>query len=247
MNKFISLALTLGATFSAIAASEMPKFDIKPIGKGVYQHTSYQDVPGFGVVGSNGLVVIENQKAYIVDTPWSVEDTKTLVDWIQAQHAEVKASLSTHYHEDRTAGIAWLNEHGIATYASSLTNQILSQKGKPKATHEFRSEREIHVAGSNLEVLFPGGGHTKDNVVVWIPNQKMLFGGCFIRSNGAKSLGNLKDATVSTWYQSLEKVTATYPDIQFVVPGHGESGTSALISNTKQLVEAKLHADQTSH
>ncbi|WMN59594.1 subclass B1 metallo-beta-lactamase [Pseudoalteromonas xiamenensis] len=247
MNKFISLALALSATFSVVAAPEMPKFDIKPIAKGVYQHTSYQAVPGFGVVGSNGLVVIEDQKAYIVDTPWSVEDTEALVDWIEAQQISVKASLSTHYHEDRTAGIEWLNEHGVATYASSLTNQILSQKGKPKATHELRSDREINVAGSTLEVLYPGGGHTKDNVVVWIPNQKMLFGGCFIRSNGAKSLGNLKDATLNTWYGSLENVTATYPDIQFVVPGHGESGTSALISNTKQLVEAKLRADQKAH
>jgi len=36
-----------------------------------------------------------------------------------------RAGMSTHFHLDRSAGIAVLNEHSIDTYASQQTNQLL--------------------------------------------------------------------------------------------------------------------------
>ncbi|MBV1911615.1 MAG: hypothetical protein KUG78_20150 [Kangiellaceae bacterium] len=70
----------------------------------VYLHVSYKTVAGYGVVGSNGLIVIDGKDAYIFDTPWTEEDTGKLVDWIQEKGYQVISSISIHSHADRTFG-----------------------------------------------------------------------------------------------------------------------------------------------
>jgi glyoxylase-like metal-dependent hydrolase (beta-lactamase superfamily II) len=86
-----------------------------------------------------------------------------------------------------------------------------------------------------LEVFYPGAGHTKDNVVVWIPSAKVVFGGCLIRSLNSRGLGNLSDAYPEEWGKSALAVKETYPDSLIVVPGHGKRGDRSLIDHTINL------------
>ena len=84
-------------------------------------------------------------------------------------------------------------------------------------------------------MFYPGAGHTQDNIVVWLPKQKILFGGCFVKSIHSKNLGNMEDASVKDWPKSIQKVINKYPNIKIVVPGHGKVGDVNLLKHTAQL------------
>lgn len=107
--KYFFLLILMAVT---CAANELR---IQEIDTGVYLHTSYKMVDGYGLVDSNGLVVINGHNAIIVDTPWSRGDTRNLLLWIESKGLQVEAAVSTHFHEDRTAGIQVLNAVSIPT------------------------------------------------------------------------------------------------------------------------------------
>ena len=211
------------------------KLQIKKIKEGLYKHTSYKRYDAYGWVDSNGLIVIKDKQAVIIDTPWSETETAELAQWIETKGFTLKASISTHFHEDRTAGIAWLNKQAIPTYASELTNNILESKNQTKASQEFK-EKKFNMFGSLLEVYFPGEGHTIDNLVVWLPDHKILFGGCLVRSLDWQSLGNAADANVTQWADSIRNIQNTFPSIDFIIPGHGEMGGDDILSHTIKMV-----------
>jgi glyoxylase-like metal-dependent hydrolase (beta-lactamase superfamily II) len=71
------------------------------------------------------------------------------------------------------------------------------------------------------ELFFPGAGHTYDNIVVWLPKEQILFGGCFLKSVTSPDLGNVADASVPDWADSLGRARRQYPAARIVVPGHG--------------------------
>ena len=48
-------------------------------------------------------------------------------------------------------------------------------------------------------------------------------------------MGNVADAYVKEWPVSLNNVLKRYPDIQTVIPGHGEWGDVHLIKHTIEL------------
>lgn len=207
---------------------------IKAIDAGVYLHTSYKLVNGFGWVDSNGLVVVNNKQAVIVDTPWSEVDTAELLSWISAQGLMLEASISTHFHEDRTAGIALLNSKSIPTYTSELTDEILKSKDLPRGSEVFTGD-SLQLLGGLIEVYYPGAGHTKDNLVVWLPEKSMLFGGCLVRPMAWSSLGFTGDADISQWVHSVSKVQAKYPGVEKIVPGHGMLGDQTILKHTIEL------------
>ena len=223
-----------------VANEELPGLEIEEIKQGVFLHKSYSKVEGWGLVSSNGLVVVSDGKAFIIDTPWSASDTKKLVDWIHSKKFELMGSISTHSHEDKTAGIKWLNDNSIATYASVLTNQILKQQGKEQATHSIEGDT-FGLMDGLLEVYYPGGGHTLDNIVVWLPKSTILFGGCFIRSLESSGLGYIGEAKIEQWPKSAENTITRYSGAKIVVPGHGQIGGVDLLKHTKILAETAFN------
>lgn len=217
----------------------MPELQIEKIDEGVFLHQSYSHVNGFGLVSSNGLVVVDDGQAFMVDTPWSVQDTQKLVEWILDNKYQPLGSVSTHSHEDRTAGIEWLNSQSIATYATKLTNDRLKAENKVLAKFTL-NQNEAILANGLLEVFYPGGGHTLDNAVVWLPKSNILFGGCLVRSLESKGLGYTGEAHINQWPGSAEKVRIKYPAAKWVIPGHGKMGGLGLLKHTIKLAEAAL-------
>lgn len=242
MQKYLLFTiLALSFSCSLLADRQNGKLEIKPLLDNVYLHISYKEVEGYGMVGSNGLIVIDNNKAFIIDTPWTTKDTEQLLKWISDNGYQLESSISTHSHEDRTGGIGYLNSQSVDTYTSTLTNSILAENVKPLAKYTF-SENDFSLSKGLVEVSFLGEGHTKDNLLVWLPKQKLLFGGCLVRSEKGKSLGYVGEASVELWEGTMDKVLAKYPDAQLVVPGHGKRGDRELLKHTKALARAAASA-----
>lgn len=72
-----------------------------------------------------------------------------------------------------------------------------------------------------VELWLPGAGHTRDNVVVWLKQRRVLFGGCFLKSVTSPDLGNITDAVVPAWAGSVTRARQRYSEARIVVPGHG--------------------------
>ncbi|MCA9711341.1 MAG: polysaccharide deacetylase family protein, partial [Myxococcales bacterium] len=98
------------------------------------------------------------------------------------------------------------------------------------------------LAGVELEVLYPGPGHSPENLVVWLPAHRVLFGGCLVRPWESRSLGNQADAEPRAWGPSIRAVRERYGSAATVVPSHGAPGGPALLDHTLALVDGAQSA-----
>ncbi len=228
--------LMLFSGYIIISTASAQELEISELSEGVYLHKSFPRVGGFGLVDSNGLLVVEGGDAYIVDTPWSEADTKGLLDWAEQAGFSVKAAVVTHFHRDRTAGLELLNQRGIPTYAFALTQSILEERGEPLASEVF-SSANYSMAEGLIETFYPGAGHTHDNLVIWLPKHQVLFGGCMLRSLAWQSLGNTADASIDQWHKSISHVLAKPYNAELVVPGHGDPAGGEILYHSLELAK----------
>jgi metallo-beta-lactamase class B len=230
--------------------ARIPQVDSMTLGEGsdrveltrlsdrVWIHTTWFEWSG-EMVPSNGLAVITNKGAVLVDTPWTEPQTAVLVDGLAREFKSktVKAIIS-HAHPDRCGGIAELHRRGIETLGTALTGDLAEEQGYERPTRMIPPGGEsLPVGGTTFEIWFPGSGHTADNLVVWLPKDKILFGGCLVKELAARSPGNTADAVMSEWGPSIRRLSARYPDAATVVPGHGLHGGRELLAHTEKLVE----------
>ena len=66
--------------------------------------------------------------------------------------------------------------------------------------------------------------------------QKMLFGGCLIKSLDSTNMGYTGEADMKAWPLTLNKLQQQFPQVNLVIPGHGASGDMSLVSHTMALI-----------
>lgn len=209
----------------------------------VYVHTSFQEYSGVAVP-SHGLLVSTAEGAVLIDTGWGNEPTAQLLAWIKANLKQsVKVCIPTHFHDDKMGGISVVQAQGIPIVSSQRTAILAAahQKGTPDIT--FASDTAFTIGGQRFEVHYPGGGHTADNVIVYLPQQKILFGGCFVKDEQAKTLGNIADADLQSWPVAIRRVQQRYPKAKVVVPSHGPWGGRSLLRHTLSLLQKQGKAN----
>jgi metallo-beta-lactamase class B len=206
-----------------------------------YIHTSYMKLPGYGRVPANGLVYFTRDSAYIVDTPWNDAQTRELIFWIRKNlDVNIAGVIVTHSHNDCMGGLNEIHRRGIKTYSSELTSEIAARNKLPVPENTFGQILRLGTEGSEIVAGYYGAGHTADNIVVWVPSEKILFGGCLVKTFGARDLGNISEADLDRWPHTLKKLLELYPGAKVVIPGHGSHGGIELIRHTIELLK---HAD----
>jgi metallo-beta-lactamase class B len=95
------------------------------------------------------------------------------------------------------------------------------------------------LGNEKFELFYPGAGHTVDNIVVWLPRQQILFGGCLIKSELAKDLGNVAEADVKEWSRSIHRVMEKFPIARVIIPGHYSWDGFGLLQHTLNLLIKK--------
>jgi glyoxylase-like metal-dependent hydrolase (beta-lactamase superfamily II) len=185
------------------------------------------------------MYLVTNKGVVMFDTPWDTTQFQPLLDSIEARHhKKVILSVSTHFHEDRTGGIDFLKAKGVKTYSSRQTYDLCKQRGEKQAEFYFTKDTTFKTGNYDFQVFYPGPGHAPDNIVIWLPKEKVLYGGCFVKSMEATNLGNLSDANLQEWPLSIHKVLNKFPSPAYVIPGHDGWQDNQSLQHTLQLLKA---------
>jgi glyoxylase-like metal-dependent hydrolase (beta-lactamase superfamily II) len=109
----------------------------------------------------------------------------------------------------------------LQTQLRVTENNYASQKElrptPPNVT--LTTQLTLHRGAREIQIRFLGRGHTAGDVVVYLPNEKLVMTGDFLTSG----LSNMSDAYLDEWAAALDVLKTL--DFDTVLPGHGEAFT----------------------
>jgi metallo-beta-lactamase class B len=201
-------------------------------------HVSTATSPTFGTYTSNGVIYIDGKDAVIMDTPSNDELSAQLLDWFEKEYkaVKVKAIVVNHFHDDCLGGLKEFHKRGIKSYSTKLTAELAQKDSVEVPQNTFTDVLKLKVGKSKIINTYQGEAHSRDNIVSWIPKEKILFGGCMVKAVNA-SKGNLSDANQKEWPTTISKVKNMYKEARIVIPGHGEYGGLELLDYTIKLFQ----------
>lgn len=214
---------------------ESDTLKIDRLTKNTFIHTSYLQTEDFGKVPCNGMIVIDRGEALIIETPTNNKDSKELLDYIEnTLKCKPIGVVADHFHADCLGGLAEFHSRNIPSYAHSLTLEFAARDSVTIPQNGFENKLELTVGSIVVINEFLGEGHTRDNIVNYVPKDRILFGGCLVKAMSANK-GYLGDANVSDWSATVERVKSTYQKSKVVIPGHGDYGGTELLDYTIEL------------
>lgn len=232
------LLLSLMLPCSSYAQKKQKSLEITPLGGDFYVYTTYGTLDDGTRYPSNSLYVVTDKGVVMVDVPWDTTQTLPLLQLIEKRHhKKVIMSVSTHFHADRTAGLDILESQGVKTYATQQTRELCQGKAGRQAAYLLPQDTTFDWGNHKMQIFYPGPGHAADNIVVWFPGDKVLYGGCFVKSVESTGLGNVEDADIAAWPASMRKVQQAFPQPRFVIPGHGSFKSTKSLDRTLELLK----------
>lgn len=205
----------------------------------VWIHTTTKILDGdTGYYPANGAIVVDGDRSLLVDTGWLPHQTVQILDaWKKLGKPPITQALVTHFHEDRLGGIPALHARAIPAFGNPLSIGLAIDNGfaPPRPLHDLE---KLPVTFGNVEAYYPGEGHTIDNIVVWVPNDRVLFGGCLVKSVTATGLGYIADSEIAPWPQTMRTLAAHYQNSAHVIPGHGTIAGNSIAHTLKLATQA---------
>lgn len=215
------------------------------------------------------VVKASDNNVVLIDTPYTNEATELMLQFIGKEFKPKQiTAILTGFHIDNLGGTGSLLKHRITVYGSDRTCSLIDERSAQtrqqlllwlkspeqdrfrkvyaemtfeKPDHVFPIEKGLFLKKGKLsfDVYFPGESHSPDNLVVYIKELNLLFGGCMIKSSESPNLGFTGDANMNEWPISVRKVQEKYPDIHDVIPHHGNWGDISLLQHTLDLFQAQ--------
>lgn len=225
---------------SGNVSAQEAKLKITRLAGDFYIYTTYSEYKG-SRIGANGMYVITREGAIIIDSPWDTTQFQPLLDSIKVKHNKTAVMcIATHFHEDRTGGLEYYRKLGIKTYTTRKTDELSKQRGMKRAEFLIDKDTVFAVGQYSFQTIYPGKGHAPDNIVIWFDKEKILYGGCLIKSVADDNLGNLGDASVNDYAKTVKNVQAKCRNPKHVIPGHNDWSNSKAVEHTlKMALELK--------
>ncbi len=225
-------------TIAAFSQQQPFKISIQHLTGNCYLFISYGLANG-APFPANGVYVVTNDGVVVIDTPWGEDETQQLIDSVyRRHHKKIILSISTHFHADRTGGIDVFKKASVKTYSSQQTLALCKKSGNKQAAYTFTNDTTFNIGGTTIQTYYPGEGHTKDNIVVWLPKQKVLVGGCLVKSTETENIGNVADANVAQWPQTIKNVMVKYPGAKYIIPGHQGWASLNSLKHTLEVIKS---------
>ena len=200
-----------------------------------YVFTTFNSYKGERI-SANGMYLVTNDGIVMFDTPWDTTQFQPLLDSIETRHHKrVVLCIATHFHEDRTGGLQYYAQQGIKTYTTKQTDKLSKKRGMKRAGFLMDKDTVFRVGQYSFQTYFPGPGHAPDNIIIWFEKEKILYGGCLVKSVEYNDLGNLADASVKEYATTIKNVQAKCKKPQYIIPGHGDWTDTNSLNHTLQM------------
>jgi len=236
MKPFAILSIVLFSISRTAGQVPGPGLIISHLTGDFYVYTTFGFFKG-NPVPSNSLYMVSSDGVVLFDTPWDSTQFKPLLDSIQNRHGKkVIMCISTHFHADRTAGLEYYSSLGIKTYTTKQTDQLSKQRHQKRAALLIYKDSTFNVAKHTFQTYYGGQGHSPDNIVIWIDKERILYGGCLVKSTDATNLGNLSDANVKNWSATILNIQHRFKNPYYIIPGHGDWLSKESLTHTLDLI-----------
>lgn len=240
MKSFLLVLSIVVFTFSSVGQASDKKMEIKHLTDNFYIFTTYHTYKDI-LFPSNGMYLVTDEGVVLFDTPWDTTQFQPLLDSIKFKHkSDVVMCIATHSHEDRTAGLDYYKQLGIKTFTTKQTDDLCQIHNEPRAQYVIEKDTTFTYGKYSFQTFYAGQGHTPDNIVIWFEKEKILYGGCLIKSTDATDLGNLADANVNEWSTTLRNIKNKFKNPKFIIPGHQSWKSKKSLDHTAKLVRKHL-------
>jgi metallo-beta-lactamase class B len=202
-----------------------------------YVYTTYNLYKG-DKIPSNGMYLVTSTGVVLFDTPWDTTQFQPLLDSIKLKHSKsVVLCIATHFHDDKTAGLEYYRQLGIKTYTTALTDELSKKNNKKRAEFLITKDTVFSIGKYSFQTYYPGPGHTEDNIIVWFKKEKILYGGCLIKSADDEDLGYLGDANKTEYASTVKNVQEKCQRPKYVIVGHGDWTNVKSLEHTLSMAE----------
>jgi glyoxylase-like metal-dependent hydrolase (beta-lactamase superfamily II) len=254
----------VGKPFASSADLSVKQQRLEVLGDGVYALTAEGDPNISAIEGEDFLVCVEALATPVAARRW-------LTRLREHTDKPVRYLVLSHYHAVRVLGAsafdadvvvssqqtkALIAERGEADWASELGRMPRlfeepdSIPGLTWPTLTFRDTLTIDLGGDRGEVVlrYLGRGHTEGDIVIWLPQQRILFAGDLVESQAALYTG---DAFHFDWSTStLDEIARL--GAEHLVGGrgaiaHGRAQVRAAIDQTRAFLDTMIRTVGAAH
>ena len=198
--------------------------------------------------GGNSTVIIGDKGVIVVDAKTTPPQGKELLDDIaKITPKPVNTVILTHSDGDHVNGLASFPA-GITIIAQENNKkeqeEALSKggRGAPPADHlptrvVSKNKENVKIDGVKLELLHWAPAHTSGDLVVYLPDEKIVATGDIIAGGADPLIHREKNGSSEGWITTAKGIAALNADV--FVTGHGNTLTKADIEKRVTDVEAK--------
>ena len=212
----------------AHSVGQPPPPTVEEVSPGIY---AYIQLDGSWGLNNTGFIT-GNDSVSVVDTCFTESRTRAFLSAIgSVTSLPIRTLVNTHHHGDHTHGNYLLP--GASIVGHELCRQTVIDTGLhtlhplfPKVVWgdlqlappfiTFKERLDLFVDDLKLELHYMGPAHTTNDIVVWLPERKLLFTGDLVFNGGTPfvAMGSIAGSLVA-----LDRLRAF--DAAIVVPGHG--------------------------
>lgn len=236
MKNLATILISFLISLTVFSQTVNDKLKISHLTGDFYVYTTYNSYKG-SLVSANAMYLVTSNGVVMFDTSWDTTQFQPLLDSISIKHKQkVVLCLATHSHEDRTGGLEFLKKKGVRTFTSKITDEQCKVNHYPRAEFTFVKDTVFTVGNTSFQTFYGGPGHTIDNIVIWFPETKILYGGCLIKSSEATDLGYVGEADLKKWPATIQKIQKKFGQPQFIIPGHQDWTSRKALDHTLELL-----------
>jgi cyclase len=241
-NLFSGVAMMIGlAVFATTATAQMhfPPLKVMHLTGGVYWTSGGAGANTGFIVGTDGVIVI--------DAKMTADSAKEmLADIAKVTSKPVTTVILTHSDADHVNGLAGFPK-GLTIIAHENCKKEMEesengpnpQMAAPRdylPTQTVTKNENVTIDGVHLRLLHFAPAHTSGDLIVYLPDQKIVFAGDILTLQFPYPLIHLaKHGSSEGWITSMKGMLALKAGT--FVPGHGELPTRAALE--KRLADAE--------